>query len=86
MLDISILFGGSMFTPDRYTFESGLSIVYIYPSTSKIGLAFNSTKLPCAECNTPVAEVAAGSLIIRSKHHGSRHTTILSKSEITALL
>jgi len=82
-MNITVTVGTSIFTP---FFEPGMSVVYVYPSGSKIGLVFNPTKLSCAECNTPIAEVAAGSLIIRSKHHGSRHTTVMSKKEITQLL
>ena len=86
MMNISVTVGGSIFTPDKLIFKSGMSIVYVYPPGSKIGIAFNPTKLTCAECNTPIAEVAAGSLIIRSKHHGSRHITVLSKKDIISLL
>ena len=86
MIDISVIVGGSVFLPDSFSFSSGLSLVYLYPPSSKIGLAFNPIKLSCAECNTPIGEIAAGSLIIRSKHHGSRHTTVLSKRDLIRLL
>ena len=86
MIDISVIVGGSTFFPDRFSFSSGLSLIYIYPPSSKIGLAFNPVKISCTECNTPIGEIAAGSLIIRSKHHGSRHTTVLSKSDLNTLL
>jgi hypothetical protein len=82
-MNLTVTVGASVFTP---YFTTGMSIVYVNPPGSRIGLVFNPTKLTCAECNTPIAEIAAGSLIIRSKHHGSRHTTVISKKEITQLL
>ncbi len=32
----------------------------------------------CNHCGTPVAEIAGGMLIIRNKHHGEQHVTILN--------
>jgi hypothetical protein len=40
----------------------------------------------CAECGTPVAEVQAGALVIRSKHHGNAHVTVLSWERLRQLL
>ena len=34
--------------------------------------------IPCAQCNTPIAELIGGFLIIRSRHHGEKHTTVLN--------
>lgn len=34
-------------------------------------------KVGCAECRTPVAEVVDGVLVIKSRHHGNVHTTII---------
>ena len=33
--------------------------------------------VPCAECETPVAEVQDDVLIIKSRHHGDRHLTVI---------
>ena len=77
MLDISVTVGGSVFYPEKYVVSSGLSMIFIFPESTKVGITFNPIKLKCAECNTPVAEIAAGSIIIRSKHHGKRHVTAL---------
>ena len=86
MLDISINIGGSIIYPVKFVVESGLSLVYIFPDASKLGVVFNSTKLTCAECNTPVAEVSSGSLIIRSRHHSQRHTTAISINQLTKFI
>ena len=32
----------------------------------------------CSHCGTPVAELVGGMLIIRSKHHGENHVTVLN--------
>ena len=34
--------------------------------------------LLCSQCNTPVAQLIGGYLIIQSKHHGERHTTVFN--------
>jgi DNA-binding MarR family transcriptional regulator len=36
----------------------------------------------CAQCNTPVAEVQNGCLVIRAKHHGEEHTTVLPLNDL----
>jgi len=82
MLDISINLGGSLFYPDKFTVTSGLSMVYLFHETASLGIVFNPIKIKCAECNTPIAELAAGSVIIRSKHHGKRHVTTLPVSDL----
>lgn len=78
--------GGSTFTPRKFDVVSGLSVIYIFAETSKIGVALNPIKLLCAECNTPVAEVSGGSLVIKSKHHGEKHTTSISISELNKII
>jgi len=40
----------------------------------------------CAECGTPVAEVQGNNVLIRSKHHGETHVTVLSLDELRRLL
>ena len=35
------------------------------------------TKLSCACCTTPVAEVQNGVLVIVAKHHGATHVTAI---------
>jgi len=87
MMEISVSIGGSHLSPHRYTYSSGLSLVYVFAErTNELGIAFNPTKVQCAECNTPIAEIIGGSLIIRSKHHSSRHTTVFSKKDLLQLL
>jgi hypothetical protein len=84
---LSISLGGSELSSYRYTYASGLSLIYLFPEkSSAFGVAFNPTKVQCSKCNTPVAEVVGGSLIIRSKHHGTRHVTAFSKSDLQKLL
>lgn len=36
----------------------------------------------CSECNTPIAEVQNGCLVIRAKHHGDEHTTVLPLDDL----
>ncbi len=87
MIDISVSIGGSELSPHRYSYASGLSLIYVFAERSnEIGIAFNPTKIQCAECNTPIAEIIGGSFIIRSKHHSSRHVTSFSKHDILQLL
>ena len=86
MLDISVTIGASVFRTNSIAYTSGLSVLFLQHPSSKIGLSFNPLKISCAECNTPVAEVTAGSLIIRSKHHGSRHVTAFSKESLIDIL
>jgi hypothetical protein len=80
--------GTSVFVPTNvhYDYVSGLSLFYVFPESETIGVAFNPTKIKCAQCNTPVAEVVAGSMIIRNKHHGTRHTTVFTKNDLKNLL
>ena len=40
----------------------------------------------CAECGTPVAEVQGETLVIRSKHHGDQHVTVITLDELRRLL
>lgn len=84
-MDIYIGIGTSIFRPTHFGYSSGLSIIYLDPPSSKIGVAFSATLLHCAQCNTPIAEVAGGSLIIKSKHHSQRHTTAIAISELQNL-
>jgi len=37
-----------------------------------------SQPVQCDCCQLPAAEIVGGTLVIRSKHHGDRHTTVLS--------
>jgi hypothetical protein len=32
----------------------------------------------CAHCGTPVAELVGGMLVIRARHHGENHVTVLN--------
>ena len=45
-----------------------------------------ATKLRCQECGTPVAEIRDGHLLIRGKHHGQTHLTIIPVEELLLLL
>jgi hypothetical protein len=35
-------------------------------------------KIPCRECNDPVAEIRGGKLVIIARHHGGKHKNIIS--------
>jgi hypothetical protein len=37
----------------------------------------DSKPVPCSECNTPVAEIQGDLLIIKRRHHGEEHTTVI---------
>ena len=80
--DISINIGGSVIYPVKFVVESGLSLVYLFPDASKLGIIFNSTKLKCSECNTPIAELIGGSLVIRSRHHSQKHITAIPLNQL----
>ena len=45
---------------------------------SKSPHVVETRRLQCQECNLPVSEVRAGSLIIRGRHHGQAHTSTFS--------
>ena len=49
-------------------------------TTSAVAASLLSAKqaIICDKCGTPVAELAGGLLIIRSKHHGENHLTVLN--------
>lgn len=85
-MNIVVSVDGTEYTPDRFSISSGLSMIYLFPSTSRIGIALNPTKVLCAECNTPIAEVNGGSLIIRSKHHSQRHVTHIALNDLNQLI
>lgn len=36
----------------------------------------------CSECNTPIAEVQNGCLVIKARHHGDEHTTVLPLNDL----
>jgi uncharacterized protein with PIN domain len=40
----------------------------------------------CDQCRTPIAEVQNGALIIRSRHMGGVHVTVIPLERLTALL
>ncbi len=46
-------------------------------SVNKVNLSSSIIKLKCSECNTPIAEVYSGSLIIRSRHWSKKHITVI---------
>lgn len=39
----------------------------------------------CQECEHPVAEVRGQTLIIRSRHHGHQHVTVIPLAELIEL-
>jgi len=49
-------------------------------TTSAVAASLVSAKqaIICDKCGTPIAELAGGFLIIRSKHHGESHLTVLN--------
>lgn len=42
--------------------------------------------IKCDCCDLPAATVRSGVLVITVRHHGQRHTTLLSVRELIALL
>lgn len=40
----------------------------------------------CADCRTPVAEVASLGLVVQSDHHHERHTTFIQTSVVQSLM
>jgi uncharacterized protein with PIN domain len=40
----------------------------------------------CDQCNTPVAEIRNGCMIIRSRHHRDQHVTVLPLAVLLDLL
>jgi hypothetical protein len=42
--------------------------------------------LKCACCDLPFATIQRGVLVILSRHHGDRHTNVISAAELLALL
>jgi hypothetical protein len=81
-MEISVNFAGSLLYPEKVTYTSGMSLVFLFTEASRIGVAFNPIKLRCNECNTPVAELAGGSIIIRNRHHGTKHTTSIAIDDL----
>ena len=39
-------------------------------------------KVSCQHCGTPVAEWSDRGIVIRSRHHGAKHTTTLALADI----
>ena len=52
-------------------------IMDILANIDKATLSSSPIKLKCSECNTPIAEVYSGSLIIRSRHWSQKHVTVI---------
>jgi len=42
-------------------------------------------KILCTECGTPVAEIIGDVLVIKVKHHGEQHATIIPIEELQKL-
>ena len=82
MENISVNIGGSVIYPTKFVVEAGLSLMYLFPDASKLGIVFNSIKLKCSECNTPIAELIGGSLVIRSRHHSQKHVTAIPLNQL----
>lgn len=40
----------------------------------------------CQECQTPVAEFRNGDLLIKSRHHGEWHVTVVPREEVLRLV
>lgn len=43
-----------------------------------------SDKIICDQCRTPIAELTEDGVVIRSKHHGEEHITVLDPVELYA--
>ena len=41
--------------------------------------------LLCEKCKLPFARVVAGALVIESRHHGKKHTNVVSISELVEI-
>lgn len=85
-MDISVNFSGSLLYPEKVTYTSGMSLILLFTEASRIGIAFNPIKLKCHECNTPVAEIAGGSIIIKNRHHGQKHTTAFTVGDLQQIM
>ncbi|MHC4181793.1 MAG: hypothetical protein ACYSR0_00390 [Planctomycetota bacterium] len=85
-MDISVNFSGSILYPEKITYTSGLSLMYLFTESARFGIVFNPIKVKCDECNTPVAEIAGGSIIIKNRHHGSKHTTTIAVDDLNNLI
>jgi hypothetical protein len=72
---IAVKVGGSLVYPQRVEYSAGVSILFLFPGASRIGSILETVKIKCAECNTPIFEIVSGSMVVKSKHHSSRHTT-----------
>lgn len=79
---IAVNIGGSLFYPQNIEYSSGLSVIFLLSGTSKLGRNLGAIKIKCSECNTPIFEISAASLIVRSKHHSNRHTTSIPISTL----
>lgn len=42
--------------------------------------------LRCRECNTPIAILDQGCLVIEAKHHGERHITTISVWDLVLMV
>ena len=38
--------------------------------------------LRCSQCSTPLAEIQNGCLVIKAKHHGELHTTVIAINDL----
>lgn len=51
-------------------------------TTSAVAASINriggTRAMICDKCGTPVAELIGGLLVIKSKHHGEQHITVLN--------
>lgn len=74
--------------------NSGASVVTQPPIPYTIGgsLAEKLFDVPlqglvrCDECNTPIFEVVGETLVIRTRHHGERHTSIIPLNSLGLIL
>lgn len=39
----------------------------------------------CDECQLPAAKIVAGALVIECRHHGEKHKTVVSVSDLVAI-
>ena len=57
------------------------------PSASLIAsLLQKSTLVHCHQCNTPAGAIVGGALVIKHRHHGEQHTTVLNLIALASAL
>lgn len=57
------------------------------PSASLIeDLLQKSTMVRCQQCNTPAGAIVGGALVVKHRHHGEQHVTVLNLIALASAL